>query len=216
MGQGTHVRIKVRDLAELDRRLKSLEPNIQRGLRAVALRGARLGATRGVSHARSAGIRATGTYEQSFVAHATAEGAVVGNTSEHAVFVEVGRRPGRRPPLDAILKWLVNKGLISLRLPRMPDREARRGDFAANGGVTGEANSGRQRARLRAIQKRRAEAFKRRQRKRHVAAAMGFAFGVQRKIGAKGTKGRRIMRAVARDVAKYVRRELRRLADLFR
>lgn len=210
------MRIKVRDLAELDRRLKGMEPKIAQGLRAVALRGARLGAARGVSHARRAGIRATGTYEQSFVAHETKDGAVVGNASEHAVFVEVGRRPGRRPPLDAILKWLVNKGLISLRLPRLSDREARRGDFAANGGLTGEAGSGRQRARLRAIQKRRAEAFKRRQRKRHIMAAMGFAFGVQKKIGAKGTKGRRIMRAVARDVARYVRRELQRLADMFR
>jgi len=47
-------------------------------------------------------------------------------------------------------------------------------------------------------------------------AAMGFAFGVQKKIGVKGTKGRRIMRSVARDVARYVRRELRRLADMFR
>lgn len=210
------MRIKVRDLAELDRRLRGLEPKIVHGLRAVALRGARHGATRGVSHARRAGIRATGTYEQSFVAHETAEGAVVGNASEHAVFVEVGRRPGRRPPLEAILKWLVNKGLISMRIPRLSDREARRGDFAASGGVTGEAHSAKQRARLRTIQKRRAEAFKRRQRKRHIMAAMGFAFGVQKKIGVKGTKGRRIMRSVARDVARYVRRELRRLADMFR
>lgn len=206
------MRIKVRGLAELVRRLERLAPNMESGLRAVAMKGARHGAVRGVTHARRAGIRATGTYEQSFVAHATAAGAVVGNTAEHAVFVEVGRRPGRRPPLDVILKWLAVKGLISLKLPRLTDREARRADYAAHGVVVGEAHSDRQRARLRAIAKRRADAQKRSARKAHITAAMGIAFGVQRKIGARGTKGRRIMRQVARDVARYVRRELRRMA----
>lgn len=210
------MRVKVKNLVELEQRLKKLAPSMAKGLQAVALRAARHGATRGVTHARRAGIRATGTYEQSFVAHATTEGAVVGNTSEHAVFVEVGRRPGRRPPLEAILKWLVNKGLISMKLPRMSDRDARRGDLAANGGVTGEARSGKQRQRLRAIQKRRAEAFKRKQRKKAVMGAMGQAFGVQKKIGQRGTKGRRIMRAVARDVQRYVKREIRRMRDMLR
>lgn len=210
------MRVKVKNLVELEQRLKKLVPSMEKGLRAVALRAARNGATRGVTHARQAGIRATGTYEQSFMAHETKDGAVVGNAAEHAVFVEVGRRPGRRPPLDAILKWLVNKGLITLKLPRMSDREAKRQLVAKGEGITGEANSGKQRARLRAIGKRRAESHKRGVRKKQIAAAMGFAFGVQKKIGARGTAGRRIMRSVAKDVSRYVKRELRRMAAMLR
>jgi len=216
VGRVADVRVKVKDLVELEKRLKKLAPAMEKGLRGIALRAARYGATRGVLHSRRAGIRATGTYEQSFSSHETPDGAVVGNASEHAVFVELGRRPGRRPPLDAILKWLVNKGLVSLKLPRISDREARKGDYAERGGVTGEARSGKQRARLKAIQKRRAEAFKRRQRKKHVMAAMGQAFGIQKKIGKRGTTGHRIMRSVHRDVQRYVKRELRRMAAMLR
>jgi hypothetical protein len=210
------VRIKLKSLVELEQRLKKLAPNMERGLRAIARNGARLGATRGVTHARRAGIRASGTYEQSFVAHETADGAVVGNAAEHAVFVEVGRRPGRRPPLAAILKWLVLKGLISLKLPRMSDREARRGIAQSGTGVTGDAHSGKQRARLKVIARRRVDRYKRGVRKKHVMAAMGIAFGVQKKIGARGTKGKRIMRSVHKDVARYVKRELRRMARMLR
>lgn len=210
------MRVKVKNLAELEAKLRKLTPTMEKGLRAIAVKGARFGAVRGVVHARRAGIRASGTYEQSFTAHETTDGAVVGNTAEHAVFVEVGRRPGRRPPLDAILKWLVLKGLISLKLPRMSDREARRQDYAKNGGVTGEANSAKQRARLKAIGRRRVERYKRAVRKKHVMAAMGFAFGVQKKIGARGTTGRRIMRKVHGDVARYVKRELGKMARMLR
>lgn len=210
------MRVKVRSLVELEQKLRKMTPNVERGLQAIARNGARYGAARGVTHARRAGLRATGTYEQSFVAHETDSGAVVGNTAEHAVFVELGRRPGRRPPLDAILKWLVNKGLISLKLPRMSDREARRQDYQQRGGVTGEARGGKQRARLRMLSKRRAEAVKRGARKKAVMAAMGQAFGVQKKIGARGTTGYRIMRSVHKDVSRYVKRELRKLARMLR
>lgn len=210
------MRVKLKDLVELEQKLKKLAPTMEKGLRAIALKGAQFGATRGVTHSRRAGIRASGTYEQSFVAHATEAGAVVGNTAEHAVFVEVGRRPGRRPPLDAILKWLILKGLISLKLPAMSDREARRQISASGKGVTGNVYGGKQRQRLRAIAKRRVERYKRAVRKKHVMAAMGMAFAVQKKIGARGTTGKRIMRKVHRDVARYVKRELRKMAAMLR
>jgi hypothetical protein len=37
------------------------------------------------------------------------DGAVLSNSARHAIFVELGRRPGRQPPVQAILEWMIAK-----------------------------------------------------------------------------------------------------------
>lgn len=55
--------------------------------------------------------RATGTFERSFVVTKLHDGALLSNTAKHGRFVEVGRAAGRQPPVEAIMQWLVAKGL---------------------------------------------------------------------------------------------------------
>lgn len=54
---------------------------------------------------------ATNTYRQAWAARKTKNGAILGNTARHAIFVEVGRRPGKPPPYAAILEWVKIKGI---------------------------------------------------------------------------------------------------------
>lgn len=42
------------------------------------------------------------------------DGAVVYNGSPYAYYVEIGRRPGRPPPIGAIARWLIKKKLVKL------------------------------------------------------------------------------------------------------
>ena len=42
---------------------------------------------------------------------------LIGSDLKYAPFLEYGRRPGKRPPMDAILRWIVFKG-ISTPNPR--------------------------------------------------------------------------------------------------
>ena len=50
--------------------------------------------------------RASGTYARAWTVVKVDDGALLANTAKHAVFVEVGRKPGKRPPLAAILRWV--------------------------------------------------------------------------------------------------------------
>ena len=54
--------------------------------------------------------QASGTYARSFRRRQIpGEGAEVGSVAHHAIFVELGRRPGGRPPLGPILRWMKAK-----------------------------------------------------------------------------------------------------------
>jgi len=190
------VKVKVGSLAELEKRMKALGPHVRKGLKAVTHKAAAYGMTRAVIRSREAGIRATGAYDSSFVTAQTRDGAIIANAAEHAIFVEVGRRPGRPPPVMAIFKWLIVKGLISTKAPS-------RREMAGMGGmqVTGDVHGAKQRARMRQLRKQRAG-------KKKAAANLRFAWAVAMAIGRRGTPGRFIMKGVAEDVSKFVKREL--------
>ncbi len=55
---------------------------------------------------------ATGTYEAAWRVMKSKDGALVGNPTLQSFFVERGRRPGKRPPLDPIIEWLKIKGIV--------------------------------------------------------------------------------------------------------
>jgi hypothetical protein len=95
-----------KDLGPAVRRLgKRMDSGMVRALR----KAARWGATEAlrVSASTVPRPRATGTYERSFVVIKLVDGAVLSNSAGHARFVEVGRAPGRQPPVQAIVDWLL-------------------------------------------------------------------------------------------------------------
>lgn len=63
-------------------------------------------------------ISATRTFAMAWFAKNTSDGAIMGNSAMHAVFVERGRRPGRPPPVSVILEWARAKKLIRAKSER--------------------------------------------------------------------------------------------------
>ena len=61
----------------------------------------------------------TGFYKRAWKAERTAEGARVYNTAPYASIIESGRRPGKMPPLETIVRWAMRRMTIS-------EKEARR------------------------------------------------------------------------------------------
>lgn len=88
---------------------KDVERQIIRGLRKTA----RLGVREVIRTALTSQPRphAHGTYLRSWRSIHIDGGAVVTNTADHALFVEIGRKPGRQPPTKAIIDWIVAKRL---------------------------------------------------------------------------------------------------------
>jgi hypothetical protein len=52
---------------------------------------------------------ATGSYTQSWGWIKTRTGAIMGSDARHSYFVEAGRKPGKMPPVEAILEWVKAK-----------------------------------------------------------------------------------------------------------
>jgi len=50
--------------------------------------------------------RASGTYARGWMVVKLPDGAAVTNSAKHAIFVEVGRKPGKRPPLAPLIRWV--------------------------------------------------------------------------------------------------------------
>lgn len=89
------------------------EKEVVAGLR----RAARYGATAVLRTSAKTDPRpkAAGTFERSWLVVPLKDGAAVTNSAKHSVFVEAGRRPGKAPPLDAIMEWILQKRFVSRR-----------------------------------------------------------------------------------------------------
>lgn len=75
--------------------------------------------------------RATGTFERSWVVVKLVDGALLANSAKHSAIVEAGRRPGKQPPVLAIMEWMIAKR-IDKRLSRGLGRDAQ-GKFKSIG-----------------------------------------------------------------------------------
>ncbi len=105
--------IKLRTPKELGPALRKLGKRMDAGMVIALRKTARWGASQAVrvSATTQPRPRATGTFERSFVVTKLRDGAVLSNSARHAIFVEIGRRPGRMPPVSKILEWMVAKRL---------------------------------------------------------------------------------------------------------
>ncbi len=65
-------------------------------------------------------IRASGAYQNpgNWLVQKTDVGAILSPTSAHAIFVERGRKPGKRPPFGRILEWMIQKKVGKIRRGR--------------------------------------------------------------------------------------------------
>lgn len=135
---------------------------------------------------------ASGTYERGWMIMRTAEGAAVVNTAKHSAFVEMGRRPGKRPPKAQIEAWVRHKRFGK------PSRKRRRPSATppTKRGKTkrGKTKRGRRPAsRFRGMDDRDADAF---------------VEAVRWKIAHKGTPARWVVKRAMPKIRRHVLREL--------
>jgi hypothetical protein len=159
------------------------------------------GHAQAVSATQKSRLSATRTFAMAWFDKPTAHGAIVGNSAAHATFVERGRNPGKMPPTTAIEKWIEAKGLVG-KAKGVSRKAARKAVIGK--GPSGNISGAKQRARLnKDIARRskiyRSEPAKKYRRQLEIAA---MALGIARKIAAKGTTGRYILRDLAPRMAR--------------
>lgn len=190
-------------LAGLDRALEHEHWKLGARLVLLARKAAEHGRTRAQLLARQEGLRASGTYERSFIIVDTRDGAILANAAKHAYFVERGRRAGTKPPPAAvILRWLMDKGSIK-RIPV----------FGGDNGVAKIDKSVKGKARRIAVGERKEAISKRRTSKReaYIAACWRRAFNIARSIAKRGIRGKFIVGRATVDIHRFIRAELLRI-----
>ena len=133
--------IKLRSPRELGPALRKLGKNMDAAMLDALRKTARWGAAQAlrVSATTTPRPRATGTFERSFVVSRIPKGALLSNSAGHAIFVELGRQPGRMPPVAAILAWMIAKRIkagsesaqrsAAIRIARKIGRRGTKGRF---------------------------------------------------------------------------------------
>jgi hypothetical protein len=140
-------RVRVKDFYALGRALNALGRDVEKGAEMALWKAARWG----VGHARSVAAatdprpKAVGDYERGFRAERIKGGGRLYNNAPHARFVERGRKPGKGPPLEAIVEWVMVKGIV--RRSRMKAKskfqEARSVAFAVQRKIAKKGIKGR-------------------------------------------------------------------------
>lgn len=101
--------------AALARAMTRTLQNVQLAMEKAAVVTARWGVARMVQETAGRKVDASAQFKRQWKVVRFPGGAATANTSPYAEFVERGRRPGRRPPIAAIMKWAKDKGLASKR-----------------------------------------------------------------------------------------------------
>ena len=169
---------------------------------------ARWGFTQAVIKTQRSGATATRTFIQAWFSKPLARGAMVGNSAAHAVFVELGRKPGKAPPVSVIEDWLRAKGIAG-KPKRLTHKQAR--SKAIGRGPSGNISGAKQRSRLQRDIKLRTKIYRSEPatKQRHADMIKGMAIGIAFKIAARGTKGRYILRDLAPRMGVRFWREFR-------
>jgi len=191
--------------------------NVQKAMRAAAVQTARWGVARMVQETAGRKVDATGQFKRAWKVVKFPGGAATANTSPYAAAVEAGRGPGRMPPVEAIEKWILDKGIRPRKPPTVSRREAMRA-LSKSHRITGDVTGGKQRKRIRANIKLHAKIYRSKPARtlRHANMIAAMALGIARKIGKKGTKPKWLLRDVLdefrREAAKNYDAAVRRVA----
>lgn len=116
--------VNLHDYRDLQRVWPEVGRRIQAGMRRACISAADWGVAAGAREAQRSGVNASQTYGRSFLALRTRDGALLTNKAEHSYFVEVGRKPGKAPPVSVIGQWLALKGIMP-RPPKGKNRKRR-------------------------------------------------------------------------------------------
>lgn len=196
--------------------VKTLQ-NVQKAMAQAAVTTARWGVARMVQVTAAQKVDATGQFKRQWKVVRFPGGAATANTSPYASSVEAGRGAGRMPPVDAIEKWILAKGIRPRKPPTVGRAEALRATSKSRR-ITGDVTGGKQRKRLRANIKLYAKIYRSKPARtlRHANMIAGLALGIARKIGKKGTKPKWLLREALdefqREAAKNYDAALRRVA----
>ena len=188
------VRIKLRGTHAAVRRL---DRQVQAGVRGSLREAAQFGQTaveRQIARTRPRPV-ASNTYRLAWHVKNTKDGAILGNSAAHSIQVEVGREPGRPPPIAPLREWVLQKRLVKPYRPRAP-KPRKSGDVTVY-------NSKREEKK----RKRRYQRMLRAQRSRH-AQATAIAARIAKAIARKGIKGRYPLAKSLPRTQRFLRREL--------
>lgn len=134
---------------------------------------------------------ASGDYETGWKSRNIPRGAEVINTSGHAYYVEVGRKPGKMPPESPIVRWLIAKGIAKASTK---GRAAKAGSPSTRALGTGGPRLAR--AKTRRVRGKAMDVF-------------ALALAIRRKIAKHGTAGRFVVQRAMPEILRFQERALR-------
>jgi hypothetical protein len=113
-------RVVLQTPKQLPAALKVFQNRLAREMRVAAVKTAEFGVTAVQRTIRQTVPRpmASNTYMQSWAWKRTQRGAVLGTNVRHAIFVEIGRKAGKMPPVSAILEWVKLRRLVKPAKPK--------------------------------------------------------------------------------------------------
>lgn len=201
-------RIEVRGASGFELALAREAQRVHAGTVRACRNAAAYGRSKAMQLSRAIGFRASGTYERSFVVVPTPDGAILANSSEHAGIVELGRRPGRRPPpVQVILLWMQEKGMI----PKMAIPSQRTFVAKAMKIMRQSKLDAGTRRRIRGKVEENARQQRLTEREQFILFAWNRARKIAKSIGIHGIKPHWVLGRTTVDITRFLRSELRKL-----
>lgn len=185
--------VNLNSVEDLKRVWTELGHRIDAAMRRAAKTAAWYGAAQATKNTTMLGAVASHTFQRGWLSMPLRDGAIVSNKAEHSYFAEVGRKPGKAPPVSALVEWLKLKGVKPAGRVRPPK-------------IVGEVSSAKQRARMR-------KAIRARAKYDREANLRGMAFPIARRIARRGTTGYRILESLLPNIARRWQRETHRQLD---
>lgn len=197
---------------QLPKAVKELSRSMAKGQRGAMIETAKFGVTAVQRMIRQTSPKpiATGSYTQSWGWIKTKTGAIMGSDARHSYFVEIGRKPGRMPPVEAILEWVKVKKIRFDKTGKVAVKKKKRKKTAAERAHTKTLN---QLSKAHDTKKAKTPSTGAKKPKKPSKAAQqllkhqtAFAWMVALKIKHKGTKGRYVL---LRTMPKIQKRAIR-------
>lgn len=186
--------------------MKRTLENVRSAMQRAAVTVARWGVARMIHETAGRRVDATTHFKRQWKVVKFPGGAATANTAPYASFVEAGRGSGRRPPLEAIEKWILAKGIAPPIAPQVSRGHAR-GVVARAHRITGSVYSGKARREMRANMRLYAKVYRSKPARANRAKMLvkAMALGIARKIARKGTKPKWLLRDVLDDFRREAR-----------
>lgn len=198
--------------AGLSRALTRTLENVRRAVDRANVEIARWGVARMVQETVDRKADATSQFKRQWKVVKFPGGAATANTSPYAEFVERGRGPGKKPPIDALEKWLKAKGATTfkggkpMKRPKNARLTAKNRELIARvkkHGAYGLRGSGEHSSYRGLVRRGLAPSLTKPRPAFVVKSLKGFARALAWKIAKKGTKAKWLLRDVLDEFRAY-------------